>query len=349
MKFNLQKFKNSNTKPFFIAEMSSNHKQSLQRALKIIDQVAKNGADAIKIQTFIPNEITLNIKNKYFKINDKNSLWNGKYLIDLYEEAKTPLDWHEKIFNRAKKNGIICFSSVFDDLSFEFLEKLNVPAYKIASFENNHFPLIEKVAQTNKPVIISTGLAEYDDLDELVKIFKKNNNNNFCLLKCTSNYPAKLSDANLSTITFLKEKYKCAIGLSDHTLENIAAITSIGLGVRIFEKHVKLNNKVKTLDSKFSLNINDFKKYTDSIKSAYVAIGKKSQLISKNEKNSLMFKRSIFISKDVNKNDKINKNNIKIIRPNNGLHPKFYKQVIGKKFQSKQKKGTPLNFKMIKL
>ena len=348
MKLKLNKFKYSNTKPFFIAEMSSNHNQSLHRALKIIDQVSKNGADAIKIQTFIPNEITLDVRNKYFKINNKNSLWKGKYLIDLYEEAKTPLEWHNKIFKRAKNNGLLCFSSVFDDLSFEFLETLKVPAYKIASFENNHFPLIERVAKTKKPVIISTGLADYDDLDELVKIFKKTKNDNFCLLKCTSNYPAKLSDANLGTIKLLQEKYQCSVGLSDHTLDDTAAITSIGLGARIYEKHVKLDNKIKTLDSKFSLTIKDFKKYTESVKLAYSSIGENNKLISKNEKNSLMFKRSIFISKDVNKNEIINEQNIKIVRPNNGLHPKFYKTVIGKKFKSKQKKGTPLTFKILK-
>ncbi len=348
MKINLNKYKKLSSAPFFIAEMSSNHNSSLQRALKIIDGVSKSGAHAIKIQTFIPKEITLDVKNKYFKITDKKSLWKGKYLIDLYNKAQTPLTWHKHIFKRSKEKGILCFSSVFDELSFDFLESINVPAYKIASFENNHFPLIDKVASTKKPVIISTGLAEFNDLKEIINIFVKRKNNNYCFLKCTSNYPANLTDLNLNSITKLKNEFGCAIGLSDHTISDIAAITSIGLGARVFEKHVKLDNKVKTLDSDFSLNIKDFKKYTKNVNLAFSSIGNKNILISKNEKNSKMFKRSIFISENVTKNEIISSKNIKIVRPNNGLHPKYKKKVIGRKFNSNQKKGTPLLFKFIK-
>lgn len=348
MKLDLNKYKNYKAPPFIIAEMSANHKNSLKLALKIIDAVATTGASAIKIQTFLPEEITLNIKNKYFKISDQKSLWKNKYLIDLYKEASTPFEWHKPIFDRAKKKGLFCFSSVFGDESFKFLESINAPAYKIASFENNHFPLIEKVSKTGKPVIISTGLAQINDLIEIIKIFKKNKNNNFCFLKCTSNYPASLEDVNLINILELQKKLNCTIGLSDHTLDNIAAITSIALGSRIIEKHVKLNDNLKSLDSLFSLSVKNFKKFVISVNESYKSLGDKGIIVSKNEKKSLIFKRSIFISNNVKKGEKFSSKNIKIVRPSYGLHPKFYKKLIGKVAKKNYPKGQPTNLSMLK-
>lgn len=348
MKLDLKKYKDHNAPPFIIAELSANHKNSLKLALKIIDEVSTTGANAIKIQSFLPEEITLNIKNKYFKINDQKSLWNNKYLIDLYNEASTPFDWHRAIFDRAKKKGLFCFSSVFGDKSFKFLESINAPAYKIASFENNHFPLIEKVSKTGKPVIISTGLAELNDLEEIVKIFKKNKNNNFCFLKCTSNYPASLEDVNLINILELQKKFNCAIGLSDHTIDNIAAITSVALGSRIIEKHVKLNDKLKSLDSVFSLSVKNFEKFVNSINQSYISLGKKGLFVSNNEKKSIIFKRSIFISNHIKKGEKFSSKNIQIVRPSHGLHPKYYKKLIGRVAKSNYSKGYPTNLAMLK-
>jgi len=341
-------YKKQTSKPFIVAEMSANHNQSLKTALQIVDKAAKSGAHAIKIQTFLPEKMTLNIKKNQFLIKDKQSLWKGKYLYDLYLKAHTPFDWHLPIFKKAKSLGLTCFSSVFDEESVDFLESLKVPAYKIASFENNHFPLIEKVAKTKKPLMISTGLANYRNLDEIIKILKKNNHNNFCFLKCTSTYPADPSDSNLLCIPEMIKRYNCPVGLSDHTIGYSTAIASIALGARIIEKHFKLNNNDRGLDSKFSLNPIKFKTYVDNINLSWLSLGKKKLEISKNEKKSKIFKRSIFISKDIKKGSKFSKENLTIIRPGYGLHPKYFFKLIGKKAKKNHTRGTPTKVNMLK-
>lgn len=344
---NLRQYIKTRSKPFIIAEMSANHNQSLTSALRIIDHTYKTGAQAIKIQTFLPEKMTLNIKKKDFQINNKDSLWNKKYLYDLYSEAHTPFEWHTPIFEKAKKLDLFCFSSVFDEESLLFLESIRAPAYKIASFENNHFPLIEKVAKTKKPIIISTGLSNLKDIKELIKILQKSNHNNYCLLKCTSNYPANNKDCNLLTIPSMIKEFNCPVGLSDHTLGSVAASTSIALGARIIEKHIKLNDNQKGLDNKFSLNPKEFKYFVKNINLAWISLGSNKLKITESEKKSLIFKRSIYITKNIKKGELFSNNNISIIRPGYGLHPKFYNNIIGKKAKKTYLKGTATSKKMI--
>ena len=338
---------NKNNPPFIIAELSGNHKGSLARALKIIDKVKEAGASAIKLQTFDLNEMTINFKSKDFIINDKSSPWYKKNLYQLYKKAQTPRSWHKKIFKYSKKIGIICFSSVFDLKSLAFLEKLNAPAYKIASFENNHFPLIEKVAATKKPVIISTGMARIDEIKEIVKIFKLKNNNNFALLKCTSSYPTNPKESNIIAIETLNKKFRCEVGLSDHTEGIGASVASIAVGASIIEKHIVLKKNDGSVDEAFSLSPLEFKNLVNEVNNAWLSLGKKYLGPTKNEKNTLKFRRSIYVIKNSKKGDTLSNKNIKIIRPSYGLHPKFFSRLIGKKFKKTVRKGMPFKMSMI--
>ena len=256
-----------------------------------------------------------------------------KKLYDLYKIAQTPKKWHYPIFKLCKKLNLICFSSVFDFNSLNFLQGLKCPAYKIASFENNHFPLIEKVAATRKPTIISTGMARVKEIEEIVKIFKKYKNKNYALLKCTSAYPSDPKESNLLGIKKLKEKFKCEVGLSDHTQGIGAAVASITLGATIIEKHIVLKKGDRSIDEKFSLDPNEFKRLVYEANNAWLSLEKDYLGPSKNEKKSLIFRRFIYIVKNVKKGEKLNNKNIKIIRPGNGLHPKYFKKLIGKKFK----------------
>ena len=338
---------NKNNPPFIIAELSGNHKGSLARALKIIDKAKEAGASAIKLQTFDLNEMTINFKSKDFIINDKSSPWYKKNLYQLYKKAQTPRSWHKKIFKYSKKIGIICFSSVFDLKSLAFLEKLNAPAYKIASFENNHFPLIEKVAATKKPVIISTGMARIDEIKEIVKIFKLKNNNNFALLKCTSSYPTNPKESNIIAIETLNKKFRCEVGLSDHTEGIGASVASIAVGASIIEKHIVLKKNDGSVDEAFSLSPLEFKNLVNEANNAWLSLGKKYLGPTKNEKNTLKFRRSIYVIKNSKKGDTLSNKNIKIIRPSYGLHPKFFSRLIGKKFKKTVRKGMPFKMSMI--
>ena len=336
-----------NRKPFIIAELSGNHKGSLKRAIKIIKQVKKTGASAVKLQTFDLDEMTIDLNHKNFKINDKKSPWFKKSLYELYTIAQTPKEWHEPIFNFCKKIGLICFSSVFDFKSLAFLETLDAPAYKIASFENNHFPLIEMVAKKKKPTIISTGMSTLSEIAEVVKIFKKNKNNNLALLKCTSSYPANPKESNLRAIRTLREKFKCEVGLSDHTKGIGAAVASVSIGASIIEKHVVLKKNDGSVDKDFSLDPTEFKNLVNEANSAWLALGNKNLKPTLNEKKMLKLKRSIFVTMDLQKGSVLNKKNIKIIRPGFGLHPKHYNNLIGKKINRKVKKGTPFKRGMV--
>lgn len=338
---------NKNNPPFIIAELSGNHKGSLARALKIIDKAKEAGASAIKLQTFDLNEMTINFKSKDFIINDKSSPWYKKNLYQLYKKAQTPRSWHKKIFKYSKKIGIICFSSVFDLKSLAFLEKLNAPAYKIASFENNHFPLIEKVAATKKPVIISTGMARIDEIKEIVKIFKLKSNNNFALLKCTSSYPTNPKESNIIAIETLNKKFRCEVGLSDHTEGIGASVASVAVGASIIEKHIVLKKNDGSVDEAFSLSPLEFKNLVNEANNAWLSLGKKYLGPTKNEKNTLKFRRSIYVIKNSKKGDTLSNKNIKIIRPSYGLHPKFFRRLIGKKFKKTVRKGMPFKMSMI--
>ena len=335
------------SKPFIIAEMSGNHNQSLERALEILEAVYRAGASAIKLQTYTADTITLKSDAEYFSINDKNSLWHGKNLYSLYEEAHTPWEWHKPIFDKANELGIICFSSAFDETSVDFLEDLNVPAYKIASFENMHIPLIKKVAATGKPMIISTGMASISEVEEAVNTARESGCKQLILLKCTSNYPSDPYDSNVLTIPHLKKLFNCEVGFSDHTLGIGASLSAVAHGATVIERHVTLNRKEGGVDSAFSLEPDELKTLVIESERAWKSLGSVKYGPNDSEKESLKFRRSIFISKDVKKGEIFSESNIKIVRPNMGLHPRYLNLVLGKKSKADYSKGTPISFEML--
>ena len=328
--------------PFIIAEMSGNHNQSLDRALSIVDAAANAGADAIKLQTYTADTMTLNSKNKEFSIKNEDSLWAGENLHTLYKKANTPWDWHNEIFKRASKKGILCFSSPFDETAVDFLENLNVPAYKIASFENNHIPLIKKVAKTGKPMIISTGMAKLNDIELAVDTARENGCSNLILLKCTSTYPADPKDSNLSTIPHMKELFNLQIGISDHTPGIGAAIAAVSLGASVIEKHFTLSRDDGGVDAAFSLEPDEFKILVKETKNAWLSLGKISYGPTKKEKESLMFKRSIYASDNIKKGEEFSSKNIKIVRPGYGAPPFLFEELIGKLAKKDFTYGTPI-------
>lgn len=336
--------------PFIVAEISGNHKQSLNRAYKLVDAAAKAGADAIKLQTFKPDGMTLNINKGEFVLKDKkiNGLWRNKTLYEVFQIAQTPWEWHKKIFKRAKKKGLKFFSSPFDEEAVGFLEKLKVPFYKIASAENIHFPLIDRVIKTKKPVIISTGMINLKELDELVSFIKKKGCKDLTLLKCTTEYPSSVNDSNILSIPFLKNRYKCKVGLSDHTLGIGASVSAISLGACIIEKHLTLSRKDGAIDSFFSLEPKEFKLLVDECKNAFNSLGKVEVNPSSSEKKYIKFRRSIYVTKNIKKNEIFTKKNIKVIRPGLGLHPKHYDFVLGKRAKKSLKRGTALKNLFIK-
>ena len=328
-----------NKKLFIIAEMSGNHNQSLERALAIVDAAADAGAHAIKLQTYTANTITM--KGAY-SIKDEKSLWNGRDLYDLYQEAHTPWEWHKAIFEKAKSRGIICFSTPFDETAVDFLEELGNPIYKVASFEVNHIPLLKYIAKTGKPVIMSVGASTLSEIDEAVKTLRENGCRDLTLLKCTSTYPATPEDTNLLTIPHMARLFNCEIGLSDHTLGIGVALASIGLGANVIEKHFCLSRADGGVDSVFSLEPAELKLLVEEAGRAQLSLGKISYDILPSEKNSRIFKRSIYASKDIKKGEKFTKDNIKIIRPSFGLEPKFRDILIGKIANVDIKKGDPI-------
>jgi pseudaminic acid synthase len=331
-------------KPFIIAEMSGNHNQSIDRALRIVDAAAACGADAIKLQTYTADTITM--KGAY-TINDPNSLWNGKELHDLYKEAYTPWEWHKEIFEHAKRKGILAFSSPFDETAVDFLESLDCPAYKIASFENTHLPLIKKVAQTGKPVIVSTGVSSIAEIDEAVQTLKLNSCTNFALLKCTSTYPASPENTNLLTIPHLRSLHKCIVGLSDHTMGIGASVAAVALGASIIEKHFTLNRADGGVDSAFSLEPDELKALVLETERAHLALGEVKYGVQTSEEKSRFFKRSIYASEDITPGEIFSEKNLKIIRPGDGLAPKYWDLIIGHKCSKAIKKGTPITFELL--
>lgn len=329
----------NNHKPFIIAEMSGNHNQSLERAFELVDAAAAAGAHALKLQTYTADTITM---EGAYTIQDKNSLWNGKELYDLYKQAYTPWEWHKPIFDRAKEKGMEAFSSPFDETAVDFLESLNVPAYKIASFENTHHPLLKKVAATGKPVIVSTGVSTMQDIEESVAVLKKAGCKDIVLLKCTSTYPATPENTNLLTIPDMMNKYQCTIGLSDHTMGTGVSVAAVALGARVIEKHFTLRRADGGVDSAFSLEPEELKALVTESERAFLALGKVQYGIQPAEEKSMFFKRSIYISKDIKKGEIFSPSNLKIIRPANGLEPKYWDEVIGKTAAKDLKAGQPL-------
>ncbi len=335
------------SKPYIIAEISANHKQNLNYAYKLIKFAKYAGADAIKLQTFKPEKITLNSNDKDFIIMDKNSPWYKRKLFNLFKEAYTPWSWHKKLFKYASRLGLDYFSTPFHEDAVDFLETLKVPYYKISSFENNHLPLIDKVSRLKKPVLVSTGMASKNDLVEIIKIFKKNRNDKLILLKCVSSYPANPEDFNLNVLKNFQKEFNCLTGLSDHSLDSTAANVSVSLGARVFEKHIYLKN-VKTLDSSFSTDENNFNIYVKSINDAFKSLGEEKYGAVKSEKASLQERRSIYVTKNVKKNDLITEENISVIRPAYGLPPRMKNSVLKKKFKKDLKIGQRLKIEYIK-
>ena len=335
------------TSPFFIAEISANHQGNFLNAKKLIKSAKKYGANAVKLQTYTPDTMTLNLNKKYFKIN--SGLWKGYKLWDLYNEAKTPYEWHKKLFLYAKRIGITIFSSPFDEYAVDFLEKLNAPLYKVSSFELTDLPLIKKIALTKKPIIISTGMGTISEIEEAYKVAKKYGSTDITLLYCVSNYPSKIEDFNLNNISILKKKFKCKVGLSDHSLDNRVAMASIALGAEVIEKHIALEGQKGGLDIKFSLKGKQIKKFRDDIDIAYKLIGKNYFYRNKSEYKNRELRRSIFISKNIQKGEKLTKDNIKKIRPGNGVHPRYYNSIINKKAPKNLFKADPLTKKILSL
>ena len=333
-------------KPYFIAEISANHCGSISRAKNLIKLAAKSGADAVKFQTYTADTMTIKSSREEFKIKDV--LWKGHTLWDLYNKAKTPYSWHKSLFNFAKKEKITCFSSPFDDSAVDLLESLSCPFYKVASFELTHIPLIKRIAKTNKPMIISTGMSNLKEIDIAYKTAKSNGCKEIVLLYCVSNYPSKISDFNLNNINILKKRYGCTIGFSDHSIDNSIGAAAVAAGAEVIEKHIALQNQNKGFDVKFSLKGKQVKEYIDELNKISLLMGKKFFYRSKSENKSSEHRRSIYAIEDIKKNEKFTKFNLKIIRPGKGIQPVHFKDLINKKSPKKIKKGTPLNNKVLK-
>ena len=332
---------------FIIAELSANHGGQLEIALETVRAAKRAGADAIKLQTYTADTITLNSRKEYFKIN-QGTHWDGQYLYDLYKEAFLPWEWHKSIFTLAKKEGLICFSSPFDVTAVDFLEELNCPIYKIASFEITDIPLIEYAASKGKPMIISTGIAEIKDIELAIETCKKAGNNDITILKCTSAYPANPKDANLSTIDDIKQRFEVKSGLSDHTLGIEAPMIAVAIGATVIEKHFILDKSIGGADAHFSLDEKEFKKMVSAVRLTEKMMGKIDYEMTESKKKSREFSRSLFIVEDVKKGELISNKNIRSIRPGFGLHPKFLSEIIGKEYSRNQEKGTPISWDMIK-
>ena len=330
-------------KPFIIAEMSGNHNQSLDRALELVKAAADAGAHALKLQTYTADTITINHRGGLFEIADKTSLWAGKNLYELYQEAHTPWEWHKPIFDYAKKLGMLAFSSPFDETAVDFLSELDVPAFKIASFESNHYPLLKKVAQTGKPILISSGTSKINELYESVQYLKENGAKDIIIFKCTSTYPAIATNTNLNTIPVFQSIFKDAvIGLSDHTMGIGASVAAVALGARVIEKHFTLSRAEGGVDSAFSLEPAELKSLVVETERAFLALGQVQLDTQKSEQKSRQFRLSIYVVKDIKKGDLFSFDNIKVIRPGDGLAPKNFEALIGKKASRDFKFGTPL-------
>jgi pseudaminic acid synthase len=333
--------------PFIIAEMSGNHNQSIDRAFEIVEAAAEAGAHAIKLQTYTADTITLNVSGGAFEISDPNSLWAGKNLHDLYKQAYTPWEWHAPIMSKAKELGLICFSSPFDETAVDFLEDLDVPAFKIASFENNHLPLIKKAASTGKPLIISTGMATIAELDEAVRTAREAGCKDLILLKCTSTYPSTPENSNVLTIPHMAELFGCDVGLSDHTMGVGVAVAAVAHGAVVVEKHFTLSRADGGVDSAFSLEPHEIQSLVIETERAWQSLGRVSYGPTKAEQKSLGFRRSIYIARDVQAGEIFNSENLRIVRPGEGLPPRDFQSVIGREARRDLPAGTPLSWDLI--
>ncbi|MEL7001563.1 MAG: pseudaminic acid synthase [Bacteroidota bacterium] len=332
---------------FIIAELSANHNHDKRVAVDTIKAAKKTGADAIKLQTYTPDTLTIDCDNEYFTIN-QNTLWDGKTLYELYKEAYTPWEWHEDLFRIAREEGLECFSSPFDSTAVDLLEELNTPAYKIASFEIQDVPLIELAASKGKPIILSTGIATKEDIELAVVTCRKAGNNDIALLKCTSSYPAPIELANLNTMVDMKKQFNVEVGLSDHTMGNVVPIVATSLGATIIEKHFILDKNLGGPDAAFSLDPEEFSSLVQDVRNARLSLGNVTYEVPEKVQANRKFARSLFVVQDVKEGDLVTENNVRSIRPGYGMHPKHYKSALGKKFIADCEKGTPLNNEMIK-
>ena len=333
-------------KVFIVAELSANHKQDIELAKETIYAIKKAGADAVKLQTYTPDTITIDCNNDYFQIK-QGTVWDGKTLYELYREAYTPWEWHYELKELAKKIGLIFFSTPLDRTAVDFLVELDVPTYKIASFEITDIPLIEYVASKGKPVIISTGIATLCDIQEAVEACKRVGNDKIILLKCTSAYPAPLGDVNLKTIPNMAKTFNCTVGLSDHTLGISVPIAAVALGAKVIEKHFILSKDINSPDKEFSLTPDEFSQMVKSIREVEKALGEVNYNLTEKMKKGREFSRSLFVVKDIKKGDIFTEENIKSIRPGYGLHPKYLKEILGKKARKDIKKGTPISWNLV--
>jgi len=333
--------------PLIVAEMSGNHNQSFERALAIVEAAAKSGAHAIKLQTYTADTMTLPISEGEFFIRDAESLWKGSSLHELYERAHTPWEWHAQLMQRAAELGILCFSSPFDESAVDFLETLNVPAYKIASFEIVHLPLIRKVAATGKPMFVSTGMATFAEIDEAVRTARESGCTDLILLKCTSNYPASPEDINVLTIPELRQRFSCEVGLSDHTMGPGAAIAAVAHGATAIEKHFTLRRSDGGIDSAFSLEPEELRRLVTDTGQAWHSLGAVRFGPTDAERRFLQVRRSIYVAEDVRAGDVFTARNLRVIRPGNGLHPRHYEDALGRRASRDAKKGTPLDWSLL--
>ena len=333
--------------PFIVAEMSGNHNQSLDRALEIVDAAAKAGAHGLKIQTYTADTMTLDLKEDDFFISDPDSLWKGTSLYKLYQQAYTPWEWHKPIFDRCREHGMIGFSTPFDNTAVDFLEELDMPCYKIASFENTDIPLIRKVASTGKPMIISTGMATIAELDETVRVARENGCKELILLKCTSTYPSTPENTNYATIPHMRDLFGCGIGLSDHTLGLGVAVASVALGVSVIEKHFTLRRADGGVDSTFSMEPDEMNSLVTETERAWQGLGNISYGPTESEKKSFIFRRSIYIVQDLKAGDVLSPENMRCIRPGLGMPPKYFDTLLGSRVNKDVKKGTPMKWDLV--
>lgn len=333
--------------PFVIAEMSGNHNQSLERALEIVDAAAKAGAHALKIQTYTADTMTLDLSEREFYVSDPENIWADRTLHRLYEEAHTPWEWHKPIFDRCRELGMVGFSTPFDDTAVDFLETLDVPCYKIASFENIDIPLIRKVATTGKPMIISTGMATVAEIDETVRAARDAGCRDIVLLKCTSTYPAAPENTNILTIPHMRQLFNCEVGLSDHTMGTGVGVASIALGATVIEKHFTLSRSDGGVDSAFSMEPDEMAQLVIETERAWQSLGKVSYGPTEAEMKSLVYRRSLYIVADVKKGDMLTHENIRAIRPGYGLPPKYLQSLLGRRVARDAKKGTPMSWELL--
>lgn len=333
--------------PLIIAEMSGNHNQSLERAIAIVDAAAQAGAHALKIQTYTADTMTLDLKEGEFFISDPNSLWKGHSLYELYKMAYTPWEWHKPIFDRCRKHGMIAFSTPFDVTAVDFLETLKVPLYKVASFENIDLPLIRRIAKTRKPMIISTGMATVGEIQEAVQEARSNGCPDVVLLKCTSSYPASPVDSNLATIPHMRELFDLQVGLSDHTLGVGASLAAVALGSTVIERHVTLSRKEGGVDAAFSLEPAELKNLVEESRSAWQALGRVNYGPTKGELGSIIYRRSLYIAKDLKAGDVLTPENLRAVRPGKGLPPKYLDTLLGRRVVCDVPCGTPASWDLV--